>query len=111
MGNLVFISASDGNNAALAREVETFALALGHTVEHVSLNEYDFPVYTVTREKATPVLEGINRLIEVLERGDAWFVFAPVGFVVTAVALVVTPLVGFHSNVPPFLIVAISIVP
>ena len=77
MGNLVFISASDGNNAALAREVETFALALGHTVEHVSLNEYDFPVYTVTREKATPVLEGINRLIEVLERGDAWFVFAP----------------------------------
>ena len=77
MGHLVFISASDGNNAVLAREVETYAVALGHTVEHVSLNEYDFPVYTVAREKATPVLDGIDRLIEVLERGDAWFVFAP----------------------------------
>ena len=77
MANFVFITASDGNNAALARNVETFARELGHTVEHVSLNEYDFPMYTVAREKATPVLDGIDRLIDVLVRGDAWFVFAP----------------------------------
>ena len=77
MANLVFICASDGNNALLAREVETHAVAMGHSVEHVSLNEYDFPIYTVAREKATPVLEGIDRLIEVLDRGEAWFVFAP----------------------------------
>ncbi|MGB2393850.1 MAG: NADPH-dependent FMN reductase, partial [Poseidonia sp.] len=77
MANLVFIHASDGNNAALAHEVEGYALEMGHTVEHVSLNAYDFPVYTVAREKATPVLDGLADLIEVLNRGDAWFVFAP----------------------------------
>ena len=77
MANLVFIHASDGNNAALAHEVEGYALEMGHTVEHVSLNAYDFPVYTVAREKATPVLEGLAELIEVMDRGDAWFVFAP----------------------------------
>ena len=77
MANLVFIHASEGNNAALAREVEGYALDMGHTVEHVALNAYDFPIYTVEREKATPVLEGLSDLIEVLDRGDAWFVFAP----------------------------------
>ena len=77
MANLVFIHASDGNNAALAREVEGYAVAMGHTVEHISLNVYDFPVYTVAREKATPVLEGLAELIAVMDQGDAWFVFAP----------------------------------
>ena len=77
MASLVFIRASDGNNAALAKEVEVRAVAMGHEVEHVSLNAYDFPVYTVAREKATPVLEGLEELKTVLDRGDAWFVFAP----------------------------------
>ena len=74
MASLVFIRASDGNNAALAKEVEVRAVAMGHEVEHVSLNAYDFPVYTVAREKATPVLEGLEELKTVLDRGDAWFV-------------------------------------
>jgi hypothetical protein len=34
-----------------------------------------------------------------------------VGFVVIAAALVVTPLVGFHSKDPPFFTVAIRIDP
>jgi len=77
MAHLVFIHASDGNNAVLAHEVEVYATGMGHTVEHVSLNAYDFPVYTVALEKATPVLNGLTDLISVLDRGDAWFVFAP----------------------------------
>ena len=77
MAHHVFIHASDGNNAELARLVEQRALALGHTVEHVALNAYDFPIYTVERERATPTLEGISDLIDRLEQGDAWFVFAP----------------------------------
>ena len=77
MARLVFIQASDGTNAALAKEVEAYAVEMGHEVEHVSLNAYDFPVYTVAREKATPVLEGLEDLKTVLEDGDAWFVFAP----------------------------------
>ena len=48
MANLVFIHASDGSNALLAREVEGYAVNMGHTVDHVSLNACDFPVYTVT---------------------------------------------------------------
>ena len=47
----MFIHASDGNNAALAHEVEGYAVDMGHTVEHVSLNAYDFPVYTVAHER------------------------------------------------------------
>ena len=54
MAHLVFIHASDGNNADLARLVEKRAQTLGHTVEHVSLNAYDFPVYTVKREQQRP---------------------------------------------------------
>ena len=77
MAHLVFIHASDGNNADLARLVEKRAQTLGHTVEHVSLNAYDFPVYTVKREQATPTLDGISDLIARLEQGAAWFVFAP----------------------------------
>jgi NAD(P)H-dependent FMN reductase len=77
MASLVFIHASDGNNALLAKQVEVRATEMGHEVEHVSLNAFDFPVYTVAREKATPVLEGMETLIATLERGDAWFVFAP----------------------------------
>ena len=50
---------------------------MGHTVEHVSLNACDFPVYTVKREKETDVLPGLADLVAVLDRGDAWFVFAP----------------------------------
>lgn len=77
MGSLVFIHASDGNNALLAKEVETRAVEMGHEVEHVSLNAFDFPVYTVAREQSTPVLEGLDELKTILDKGDAWFVFAP----------------------------------
>ena len=55
MANLVFIHASDGSNAALAGEVEVHARAMGHSVEHVSLNAYDFPSHR-GGEKATPFL-------------------------------------------------------
>ncbi|MAH40877.1 MAG: NADPH-dependent oxidoreductase [Verrucomicrobiales bacterium] len=77
MASLVFIHASDGNNALLAKEVETRAVEMGHEVEHVSLNAFDFPVYTVAREQSTPILEGLDELKTILDKGDAWFVFAP----------------------------------
>ena len=77
MASLVFIHASDGNNALLAKEVETRAVEMGHEVEHISLNAFDFPVYTVAREQSTPVLEGLDELKTILDKGDAWFVFAP----------------------------------
>lgn len=77
MARLVFIHGSDGNNAVLAQAVEERAVSMGHEVDHVSLNAYDFPLYTVAREKATPVLEGLEELKTILEGGDAWFVFAP----------------------------------
>ena len=77
MASLVFIHASDGNNALLAKEVETRAVEMGHEVEHVALNAFDFPVYTVAREQSTPVLEGLDELKTILDKGDAWFVFAP----------------------------------
>ena len=77
MASLVFIHASDGNNALLAKEVETRAVEMGHEVEHVSLNAFDFPVYTVAREQSTPILEGLDELKNILDKGDAWFVFAP----------------------------------
>ncbi|RJU93725.1 MAG: NADPH-dependent oxidoreductase [Candidatus Poseidoniales archaeon] len=77
MVSLVFVHASDGNNALLAKEVETRAVEMGHEVEHVSLNAFDFPVYTVAREQSTPVLEGLDELKTILDKGDAWFVFAP----------------------------------
>ena len=77
MANLVFIHASDGSNALLAQEVEGYAVNMGHTVEHVSLNACDFPIYTVKREKQTGVLPGLAELVATLDRGDAWFVFAP----------------------------------
>ena len=77
MVSLVFVHASDGNNALLAKEVETRAVEMGHEVEHVSLNAFDFPVYTVAREQSTPVLEGLDELKTILDKGEAWFVFAP----------------------------------
>ena len=77
MASLVFIHASDGNNALLAKEVETRAVEMGHEVEHISLNAFDFPVYTVAREQSTPILEGLDELKTILDKGDAWFVFAP----------------------------------
>ena len=77
MANLVFIHASDGSNALLAQEVEGYAVNMGHTVDHVSLNACDFPVYTVKREKEAGVLPGLAELVATLDRGDAWFVFAP----------------------------------
>ena len=77
MAHLAFLLASDGNNAALAREVARRAHALGHTVDHISLSAYDFPVYTVQREGETSELEGMSELIQRLDQGDAWFVFAP----------------------------------
>lgn len=77
MSHLVFVHASDGNNAELARHVEQHAASLGHEVTHVSLNACDFPVYTVQREKDTEQLPGLDTLKKQLEAGDAWFVFAP----------------------------------
>ena len=62
MSHLVFVHASDGNNAELARRVEHHATSLGHEVTHVSLNACDFPVYTVQREKDTEQLPGLDTL-------------------------------------------------
>ena len=77
MASLVFIHASDGKNADLAREVEVRAVEMGHDVEHVSLNAFDFPVYTIAQEETTGAPEGLDGLINTLDRGEAWFVFAP----------------------------------
>ena len=66
MANLVFIHASDGSNALLAREVEGYAVNMGHTVDHVSLNACDFPVYTVKREKEAGVLPGLAEPVATL---------------------------------------------
>ena len=77
MVSLAFIVASDGNNVALAEEVRSEAELLGHTVDLVQLNEYDFPVYTSQREKSTETLTGLRPLMERLEQSQGWFVFAP----------------------------------
>ena len=77
MAHLVFVHASDGNNAVLAKSVGQQATSMGHTVDYVSLNAYDFPVYTVATEKKTAMLPGLQDLQDRLEAGDSWFVFAP----------------------------------
>ena len=77
MAHLVFVHASDGNNAVLAKSVGQQATSMGHTVDYVSLNAYDFPVYTVATEKKTATLPGLQDLQDRLEAGDSWFVFAP----------------------------------
>lgn len=77
MAHLVFVHASDGNNAVLAKSVGQQATSMGHTVDYVSLNAYDFPVYTVATEKNTATLPGLQDLQDRLEAGDSWFVFAP----------------------------------
>jgi NAD(P)H-dependent FMN reductase len=46
-------------------------------VDYVSLNAYDFPVYTVATEKETTMLPGLQELKDRLEAGDSWFIFAP----------------------------------
>ena len=74
---LAFLLASDGKNVALAQEVASTATAMGHEVDFVALNAYDFPIYTVQREKATPSLGGLDELMARLDAADAWFVFAP----------------------------------
>lgn len=74
---LAFLLASDGNNVALAQEVASTATAMGHEIDFVALNAYDFPIYTVQREKATPSLPGLDELMARLDAADAWFVFAP----------------------------------
>ena len=77
MAHLVFVHATDGNNAVLAKSVGQQATSMGHTVDYVSLNAYDFPVYTVATEKKTAMLPGLQDLQDRLEAGDSWFVFAP----------------------------------
>ena len=77
MAALVFILASDGNNAALASEVENRAIEMGHSVTTVHLNAYDFPIYTVATEQEIEELDGLASLVESLSKGEAWMVFAP----------------------------------
>ncbi len=77
MAALVFILASDDSNAALAKEVEGYAVKMGHSVTTVHLNAYDFPMYTVALERETGLLEGLASLSETLSKGDSWMVFAP----------------------------------
>jgi chromate reductase len=77
MAHLAFIIASDGSNVVLAEEVSQRAEALGHTVDLVRLNAYDFPLYTATREKEKEGLPEMGPLIERLEKAGGWFVFAP----------------------------------
>jgi NAD(P)H-dependent FMN reductase len=77
MAHLVFVHASEGNNAVLAQTVGQRATSIGHTVDYVSLNAYDFPVYTVATEKETTMLPGLQELKDRLEAGDSWFIFAP----------------------------------
>ena len=77
MAHLTFLVASDGNNVALAEYVGERAEKAGHSFDVVHLNAYDFPVYTAVREKEIVALPGLDSLMERLEQGDAWFVFAP----------------------------------
>ena len=77
MANLTFIVASDGNNVALAQSVGERAQEAGHSVDVVRLNAYDFPLYTADRDREIDALPEMDELMERLEKGDAWFVFAP----------------------------------
>ena len=77
MAHLAFIIASDGNNASLARDVAVLAQDQGHTVDHIQLNGYDFPLYTAERERVTDAISGLAELMERMATAEAWFVFAP----------------------------------
>jgi len=77
MAHLVFILASDGNNRVLANSVSTSAKELGHTVDVISLNGFNFPMYTTKEESKTKTLDGMSDLIGRMNAGDAWMVFAP----------------------------------
>jgi len=77
MAHLAFLIASDGNNVSLAEEVRLRAAELGHTVDLVRLNDYDFPLYTAVREKEIGPLPNLASLMERLEEASGWFVFAP----------------------------------
>lgn len=77
MAHLAFVLASDHNNVRLAEEVGVHAEEMGHEIDMIYLNAYDFPLYTVQREIDTTVLEGADELQARLDKGDAWFVFAP----------------------------------
>jgi len=77
MAHLVFIVASTGNNLVLANSVADSAQALGHTVDVLSLNGFNFPMYTAEEESRTEVLDGLSDLSLRMNAGDAWMVFAP----------------------------------
>jgi len=77
MAHLVFVLASAGNNRVLAQSVREHAQEVGHTVDILSLNDYEFPLYSTKMEQQIGVLPGLSDLIGRLNAGDAWMVFAP----------------------------------
>jgi chromate reductase len=77
MAHLVFVLASTGNNRILAQSVSEHAQELGHTVDILSLNDYEFPMYSTEMEQQTDVLPGLSDLTGRLNAGDAWMIFAP----------------------------------
>lgn len=77
MAHLVFVLASMGNNKTLAKSVSIRAQELGHTVDILSLNDYEFPLYSTKMEEETDDLPGLGDLIGRLIQADAWMVFAP----------------------------------
>ncbi|MCH1540677.1 MAG: NAD(P)H-dependent oxidoreductase [Candidatus Poseidonia sp.] len=77
MASLLFLMASDGKNLELASQISVLAEGEGHHVSFVSLCDQDFPLFTPLKESQTPSVEGLHRLIERMEKADAWWVFAP----------------------------------
>ena len=77
MAHLVFVLASAGNNRVLAQSVREHAQEVGHTVDILSLNDYEFPLYSTKMEQQIDVIPGLSDLIGRLNAGDAWMVFAP----------------------------------
>jgi NAD(P)H-dependent FMN reductase len=77
IAHLVFLLASTGNNKTLAENVGVRAQELGHDVDILSLNDYEFPLYSTKMEEKTDALPGLDNLIDRLAQADAWMVFAP----------------------------------
>ena len=77
MAHLAFILASTGNNRVLANTVSVHAKELGHTVDIISLNDFNFPIYTTEEESKTDSLDGMSDLIDRMIAADSWMVFAP----------------------------------
>ena len=63
MAHVVFVLASAGNNRVLAQSVREHAQEVGHTVDILSLNDYDFPLYSTKMEQQVGVLPGLSDLI------------------------------------------------